>query len=52
MATRTPEEILAQREAWLARKAARDSGQDVPIQPPSRPGEVAEAPAASAAVAG
>ena len=47
MASRTPEEILAQREAWLARKAARDAGEDVPIQPPLRPGEVAEPPAES-----
>ncbi len=45
MARRTPEEVLAQREAWLARKAARESGQDLPIQPPLRPGEVAETPA-------
>jgi cytochrome b6-f complex iron-sulfur subunit len=42
MARRTPEEILAQREAWMARKAAREAGEDVPIQPPLKPGEVAE----------
>ena len=35
MAKRTPEEILAQREAWLSRKTARESGQDIPMQPPS-----------------
>jgi cytochrome b6-f complex iron-sulfur subunit len=45
MARRTPEEILAQRDAWLARKTAREAGQDIPIQPPLRPGEVAETPA-------
>jgi cytochrome b6-f complex iron-sulfur subunit len=45
MAKRTPEEILAQREAWLARKAAREAGQDVPSQAPRNPGEVAETPA-------
>lgn len=39
MARRTPEEILEQREAWLARKAARESGQDIPIMPPLKPGE-------------
>lgn len=44
MAQRTPEEILAQREAWIARKAARESGQDVPMQPPLKPGEVAPEP--------
>lgn len=44
MARRTAEEILAQREAWLARKAARESGQDIPIQPPLEPGEVTETP--------
>ena len=42
MARRTPEEILAQREAWLARKAGREAGQDIPRQPPLRPGEVAK----------
>ena len=32
MAKRTPEEILAQREAWLARKAAKEAGQEVPAE--------------------
>ncbi|MBE7552077.1 MAG: Rieske 2Fe-2S domain-containing protein [Anaerolineales bacterium] len=32
MPKKTPEEIQAQREAWLARKAARAAGQDVPLQ--------------------
>jgi cytochrome b6-f complex iron-sulfur subunit len=32
MPKKTPEEIQAQREAWLARKAARAAGQDVPVQ--------------------
>jgi cytochrome b6-f complex iron-sulfur subunit len=32
MPQKTPEEIQAQREAWLARKAARAAGQDVPLQ--------------------
>jgi cytochrome b6-f complex iron-sulfur subunit len=46
MAKRTPEEIQAQREAWLARKTARAAGQDVPIQSPAASAEaVAEAPA-------
>jgi len=49
MAQRTSEEILAQREAWMARKAARESGQDVPIQPPLSPGEVAPEPVAAEA---
>jgi len=39
MARRSPEEILEQREAWLARKAAREAGEDVPRQPPLYPGE-------------
>ncbi|HXV41989.1 MAG TPA: Rieske 2Fe-2S domain-containing protein [Anaerolineae bacterium] len=46
MAKRSPEEIQAQREAWLARKTARAAGQDVPIQSPAASAEaVAEAPA-------
>lgn len=32
MPKKTPDEIQAQREAWLARKAARAAGQDVPLQ--------------------
>lgn len=39
MAKRTTEEILAQRDAWLARKTARESGVDIPMVPPSRPEE-------------
>ncbi|MCP4367768.1 MAG: hypothetical protein GY797_06600, partial [Deltaproteobacteria bacterium] len=46
MARRTPEEILAQRDAWLARKTGREAGEDIPVQPPLKPGQVAEAPAA------
>ena len=51
MATRSPEEILAQREAWLARKTARESGEDVPIQPPLYPGEEPPEPAEAAPAA-
>jgi len=39
MARRTSEEILAQRDAWMARKAAREAGEDVPLIPPLKPGE-------------
>lgn len=42
MARRSREEVLAQRDAWLARKAGREAGQDIPIQPPLRAGEVAD----------
>lgn len=44
MARRTAEEILAQREAWLARKAGREAGQDIPIQSPLKQDEVTETP--------
>jgi cytochrome b6-f complex iron-sulfur subunit len=37
MAKRTPEEIKAQREAWLAKKAAREAGLEVPAETPSAP---------------
>jgi cytochrome b6-f complex iron-sulfur subunit len=49
MAQRTPEEIQAQREAWLARKTARAAGQDVPMQSPAASAEAA--PAVAEAVA-
>jgi cytochrome b6-f complex iron-sulfur subunit len=39
MAKRTKDEIVAQRDAWMVRKAARDAGQDIPILPPLLPGE-------------
>ncbi len=42
MARRTSEEILAQRDDWMARKAAREAGEDVPLQPPLKAGETAE----------
>jgi cytochrome b6-f complex iron-sulfur subunit len=48
MPNRTPEEIQAQREAWLARKTARAAGQDVPLQTPTTSAE--PAPAATEAV--
>lgn len=41
MARRTSEEVLAQREAWLARKARREAGEDLPYQSPLKPGETA-----------
>ena len=45
MAKRTPEEILAQREAWLARKAAREAGQEIPVEATPKSDEtVKEAP--------
>ena len=44
MAGRTPQEILEQREAWMSRKAASAAGQDIPIQPPLKPGETAPEP--------
>lgn len=46
---RTPEEILAQREAWLARKAAREAGEEVPAPAPAAPAPVAAAASAPAA---
>lgn len=49
MAQRTSEELLAQREAWLARKAARDAGEDIPKMPPLKPGETPPEPTAAAA---
>ena len=39
MAQRTPEEIRAQREAWLAKKAAKEAGQPVPAQTPAQAAE-------------
>jgi len=42
MARRTPEEVLEQREAWLARKTAREAGEDIPMRPPLTPEEEAE----------
>ena len=47
MARRTSEEILAQRDAWMARKAAREAGEDIPIQPPLYPGQTAPEPVAA-----
>ncbi len=45
MAKRTPEEIKAQREAWLAKKAAREAGLEVPAETPAKPDEAeAETP--------
>jgi cytochrome b6-f complex iron-sulfur subunit len=45
MPKRTPEEIQAQRETWLARKAARAAGQDVPLQTPEGAAAAESAPA-------
>lgn len=42
MAKRTPAEILAQRDAWMARKARRAAGEDVPLEDPFSSGEAAE----------
>jgi len=42
MAKRTPEEIKAQREVWLARRAAREAGQEVPEEKPDSPAAVTE----------
>lgn len=49
MANRTPEEIKAQREAWLARKAAREAGQDVPAEKPAQTAAAAEPEGSQAA---
>ena len=43
MAKRTPAEIQAQREAWIARKNAGTAGQAAPSEAPSSPAEVVEA---------
>ena len=58
MAKRTPEEIKAQREAWLAKKAAREAGLEAPAETPSPPDKTApeqsaktEAPEPAAATA-
>lgn len=51
MAKRTPEEVLAQREAWLARKAARDAGEDMSRLPPLKPGEAPPETVAAASAA-
>ena len=45
MAKRTPEEIRQQREAWMARKTARESGQDVPAQQLQKPNGTSVPPA-------
>jgi cytochrome b6-f complex iron-sulfur subunit len=52
MAKRTPEEIRAQREAWLAKKAAREAGQEIPAQQPdAQPEAEAAQPSPEPAVA-
>jgi cytochrome b6-f complex iron-sulfur subunit len=50
MAKRTPEEIKAQREAWLAKKAAREAGLEAPAETPSPPDEAAPEESAKAEV--
>jgi len=50
MAKRSPEEIKAQREAWLAKKAAREAGQPVPEEKTAAPQKTAEAAAKPAPV--
>ncbi len=52
MAKRTPEEVRAQREAWLARKAAREAGQSAPAEEkPPAPAPSGSQPSSSEAVA-
>ncbi len=49
MAKRTPEEIQAQREAYLAKKAARAAGMEAPSSPPPAPAPVGKPAAAPVA---
>jgi len=42
MAKKTPEEIKAQREAWLAKKAAKEAGLEVPAEAPSKSDDAAQ----------